>query len=90
MAAIDNLGTIHLGIRISLAFNCFCSLLDCHIYFGCLGYDVVSLVVKMTDEEVVKVYQEMREMFGSLPNPEHEPIRFAHYVKLYRYYKSRN
>jgi len=44
----------------------------------------------MTDEQVVTAIQEMREMFGTLPSPEHEPIRFAHYVKLYQYYKSRN
>lgn len=40
----------------------------------------------MTDEEVIKMYESMLEYFGELPDPEHEPIRFAHYVKVYRYY----
>ena len=43
----------------------------------------------MTDEEVLKMYEDMLEYFGELPNPEHEPIRFRHYVKVYRYYKER-
>ena len=43
----------------------------------------------MTDDEVMKMYEEMLEYFGQLPHPEHEPIRFAYYVKLFRYYKER-
>ena len=43
----------------------------------------------MTEEEVLKQYNEMVEMFGELPNFEQEPRRFAYYVKLYRYYKER-
>lgn len=43
----------------------------------------------MTDEEVLKMYEDMLEYFGELPNPEHEPRRFAHCVKVYRYYKER-
>ena len=43
----------------------------------------------MTDEELERVLDEMREFFGELPNPEHEPIRFAYYVKLWKYYKGR-
>jgi hypothetical protein len=43
----------------------------------------------MTEEQVVAAIEEMREMFGTLPSPEHEPIRFAYCVKLYQYYKSR-
>jgi hypothetical protein len=43
----------------------------------------------MTDDEVLKMYNEMLEYFGTLPNPEQEPRRFAYYVKLYRYYKER-
>jgi hypothetical protein len=43
----------------------------------------------MTNEEVIKMYEEMLEWFGQLPNPQHEPIRFAHYVKIYKYYKQR-
>lgn len=44
----------------------------------------------MTDEEVLELYQEMEEHFGSLPNPEQEPRRFAYYVKLFKYYRERN
>lgn len=43
----------------------------------------------MSDEEAVKAYQEMREIFGTLPSMEHEPIRFGYFVKLYQYYKVR-
>jgi hypothetical protein len=43
----------------------------------------------MTDEELYKVMQEMVLEFGDrLPNPEHEPIRFAYYVKWFRYLRS--
>ena len=41
----------------------------------------------MTDEEVLKFYDELVEHYGSLPNFEHEPIQFANCVKLYKYYK---
>lgn len=44
----------------------------------------------MTDEEVLELYREMEEHFGSLPNPEQEPRRFAYYVKLFKYYRERN
>ena len=41
----------------------------------------------MSDEEVLYHYNRMVEIFGDhLPNPEHEPIRFAYYVKVYKYY----
>lgn len=44
----------------------------------------------MTDEEILKAYEEMVERWGdALPNPEHEPRRFAYFVKLYNYYKGR-
>jgi hypothetical protein len=33
--------------------------------------------------------ERMEEMFGELPDPIHEPIRFSFYVKLYRYYTNR-
>jgi hypothetical protein len=42
----------------------------------------------MSDEEIEKALDEMRSMFGELPNPEHEPRRFAWYVKLWKYYKT--
>lgn len=42
----------------------------------------------MTDEEVQKIYDEMVEMWGDrLPNPEHEPIRFGYYVRMYKFLK---
>jgi hypothetical protein len=43
----------------------------------------------MTNEEVIKMYEEMLEWFGELPNPDHDPIQFAHCVKLFKYYKER-
>jgi hypothetical protein len=44
----------------------------------------------MTDQEAIDFYNELVEHFGdSLPNFEHEPIRFAYCVKLYKYYKER-
>ena len=45
----------------------------------------------MTDEEVQKAYEEMVEMWGDkLPNPEHEPIRFGYYVRMYKFLKERS
>lgn len=44
----------------------------------------------MTDDEVLMVVEEMEKMFGELPDPIHEPLRFSHCVKLYRYYIERN
>jgi hypothetical protein len=43
----------------------------------------------MSDEEIIKQYDAMLEMFGTLPNPEQEPRQFAHAVKLYKYYSER-
>lgn len=44
----------------------------------------------MTDEQIEAAYNEMVEMWGDkLPNPEHEPIRFGYYVRLYRYIKEK-
>ena len=41
----------------------------------------------MTDQEVLQHYEKMVEIYGDLvPHPEHEPVRFAYYVKLYRTY----
>ena len=41
----------------------------------------------MTDDEVLKMYERMQEVFGDeLPDPEHEPIKFAYYVKIFKYY----
>lgn len=43
----------------------------------------------MTNEEVLAFVQEMEDHFGELPNPEQEPKRFAYYVLMFKYYKSR-
>ena len=44
----------------------------------------------MTDEEIMELFTEMQKMFGDdLPNPEQEPIQFAYYIKLYKFYKER-
>jgi len=41
----------------------------------------------MSDDELIEIYNEMVEIYGDLlPHPEHEPIRFAYYVKLYKTY----
>jgi len=44
----------------------------------------------MSEEELEKTIDEMETMLGMLPNPEHEPKRFAAYVKLFKYLKSVN
>jgi hypothetical protein len=54
-------------------------------------YGVYQLLVwleekSVTDEQVLAKYEKMLEYFGELPDPEHEPIRFAHCVKVYDYY----
>jgi hypothetical protein len=44
----------------------------------------------MTDDEVLKFYNELVEYYGDkLPNFEHYPKQFEMCVKLYRYYKER-
>jgi len=41
------------------------------------------------EQKVEKMQLEMIEMFGDkLPDPEHEPIRFDYYVRLFLYIKS--
>lgn len=40
----------------------------------------------MTDEEVISHYNRMVEIFGELPDIDHEPIRFAYFVKIYKHY----
>jgi hypothetical protein len=45
----------------------------------------------MTDEQIEAAYNEMVQMWGDkLPNPEQEPIRFAYYVRMYKYFKEKN
>lgn len=46
---------------------------------------------KLTEQEILDTYKEMQERYGDdLPNFEHEPRRFAYYVKLFNYTKERN
>jgi hypothetical protein len=43
----------------------------------------------MTDQEIQSAYEDMIGMWGDkLPNHEHEPIRFAFYVRMYKYLKN--
>jgi hypothetical protein len=37
----------------------------------------------MTEEEVLAKYNQMEELFGTLPSWKHEPIQFEYLVKLY-------
>jgi len=39
----------------------------------------------MTEEQIIYHLNKMQEEFGVLPDSEHEPVRFAYFVKLYRY-----
>jgi hypothetical protein len=44
----------------------------------------------MDESNIIRLYEEMIKQFGdSLPNLEQEPIRFAYYVKLFKYIKSK-
>ena len=41
----------------------------------------------MTDEETLIFYEKMKLHYGDrLPNPEHEPLQFSYFVKLYKYF----
>jgi hypothetical protein len=40
----------------------------------------------MTDEDYNQIREELIKMFGDrLPNPEHEPIQFHYYLKMYNF-----
>ena len=43
----------------------------------------------MSEEEILKFVEDMEEFYGHIPHPVHEPIRFAHYIKLYKYHLER-
>lgn len=44
----------------------------------------------MSEKEILEFYNDMCEHYGdSMPNPEHEPRRFAFYVKLFKYIRNR-
>ena len=45
----------------------------------------------MTDDEVLKFYQELEEHYGDkLANFEHYPKQFQYQVTCYKYYKSKS
>ena len=45
------------------------------------------MIEQMTDQEALDMYEEMKKVYGNaLPHPDHQPILFAYYVKLYKYY----
>ena len=44
----------------------------------------------MSNEEVLQHYRRMVEIYGSLPDPDHEPKQFTYYVKLYLTYHAGN
>lgn len=44
----------------------------------------------MSDEEIILIYNEMVEIYGSLPSWKHEPQQFEYLVKLFLYRKHRN
>ena len=41
----------------------------------------------MTPEDIENMYLRMLDHFGTLPSVEHEPKRFAYYVKIFKYYE---
>jgi len=44
----------------------------------------------MTNEELETFTKELIEHYGdNLPNPDHEPLRFAYYIKLFMHVKVR-
>ena len=44
----------------------------------------------MTNEELEKFAKELVEHYGdNLPNPDHEPLRFQYYIKLFMHVKGR-
>jgi hypothetical protein len=41
----------------------------------------------MSDGEALAIYEHMKRIYGqNLPDPDHEPIRFIYYYKLYKQY----
>lgn len=40
----------------------------------------------MTNEEVLRMYEDLRKHFPNAPDFEHFPKTFAYYVKLYKHF----
>jgi len=51
--------------------------------------ELTSEQTDSTIDECVKEYEGMKSYFGQLPNFEHYPRSFAHYVRLYKYHKTK-
>lgn len=46
----------------------------------------MDLETKMNDNEILELYENVKNMFGdNLPNFEHYPRQFGYYVTLYHY-----
>lgn len=44
----------------------------------------------MTDDELLAIYKEMETRYGDkLPCPVQQPLEFAYFVRLFKYYKLR-
>jgi len=44
----------------------------------------------MTEKEMLDIYEQMKQRWGDrLPDPEHSPMQFAYFVKLFMYYKDK-
>lgn len=42
----------------------------------------------MTDAQVNRIYNALVDHYGdSLPSFEHQPVEFAHFVKMFKYYQ---
>jgi hypothetical protein len=41
----------------------------------------------MTDKQIMEHFENMKRIYGdALPDPEHNPVLFAYYVKMYKTY----
>ena len=48
-------------------------------------------VLILTDQQVIDIYNKMVEHYGdALPNPDHCPKEFQHYVRLFTYAQNAN
>lgn len=42
----------------------------------------------MSDEKALAIYEKLKQKHGdNLPDPDHEPIQFAHCVKMMKHYE---
>ena len=51
---------------------------------------MTTFVMTSEDEVLLRTYQRFLDHFNNdVPSMEHEPIRFAYYVKMFQYYEER-